>query len=57
MPYGMGPAGWGNRLLGTVEDGVGIPGGMGHPFLHGGIQRRKKRFGFSNRKPISFENN
>jgi hypothetical protein len=38
-----------------VEVGVGIPRGMEHPFLHGDLQRRKKRFGFSNKRPIFFE--
>jgi hypothetical protein len=41
--------------MGTVEGGVGIPRGTEQPFLHGGLQRRKKRFGFSKRKPIFFE--
>jgi hypothetical protein len=41
----------------TVEGGVGIPRGPEHPFLHGDLQQRKKRFGFSKKKPISFENN
>jgi hypothetical protein len=41
--------------MGTVEDGVGIPGGTEHPFHHGGLQQRKKRFGFSKKMPIFFE--
>jgi hypothetical protein len=44
-------------LMGTVEGGVGIPRGTEHPFLHGDLQRKKKRFVFSKGKPISFENN
>jgi hypothetical protein len=43
--------------MGTVEGGVGIPGGTEHPFHHGDLQQRKKRFGFSKTNPISFENN
>lgn len=46
MPYGMGPAGGGTVLMGTVEGGVGIPGGTEHPFLHEVLRRRKKKFGF-----------
>jgi hypothetical protein len=38
-----------------VEGGVGIPRGTELPFLHGGFRQRKKRFGFSKRKPIFFE--
>jgi hypothetical protein len=41
--------------MGTVVAGVGIPGGTGHPFHHGDLQPRKKRFGFSRSKAISFE--
>jgi hypothetical protein len=42
--------------MGTVGGGVGIPRGTEHPFLHGGLQRRKKRFGFLKKRPIFFEN-
>jgi hypothetical protein len=41
--------------MGTAEGGVGIPGGMEHPFHHGGLQQRKKRFGFSKKMPIFIE--
>jgi hypothetical protein len=41
--------------MGTVEGGVGILRGTERPFLHGDLQQRKKRFGFSKGKPISFE--
>jgi hypothetical protein len=41
-------------LTGTVEDGVGILGGTEHPFHHGDLQQRKRRFVFSRSKPISF---
>jgi hypothetical protein len=41
-------------LMGTVEGGVGIPGGTGPPFHHGDLQQRRKRFAFSRSKPISF---
>jgi hypothetical protein len=41
--------------MGTVE-AVGIPG-TEHLFHHGDLQQRKKRFGFSRNKPISFEKN
>jgi hypothetical protein len=43
--------------MGTVEGGVGILRGTEHPFHRGDPQQRKKRFGFSKRNPISFENN
>jgi hypothetical protein len=43
--------------MGTVEGGVGILRGTEHPFLHGDLQRKKKRFVFSKGKPMSFENN
>jgi hypothetical protein len=36
------------------EVGVGTPGGTERRFHHGDLQPRKKRFGFSKRKPISF---
>jgi hypothetical protein len=42
-------------LMGTVEDGVGIPRGTEYPFLHGGLQRRRKRSGFLRRKRNFFE--
>jgi hypothetical protein len=38
-----------------AEVGVGIQGGTEHPFHHGGLQQRKKRFGFSKKMPIFFE--
>jgi hypothetical protein len=38
-----------------VEGGVGIPGGTEYLFHHGGLQPRKRRFGFSKKRPISFE--
>jgi hypothetical protein len=41
-------------LMGTVEGGVGIPGGTEHPSHHGDLPPRKKRFAFSRSKPISF---
>jgi hypothetical protein len=41
-------------LMGTVEGGVGIPDGTERPFHHGGLQQRKRRFGFWRSKPISF---
>jgi hypothetical protein len=41
--------------MGTVEDGVGIPRGTEYPFLHGGLQRRRKRSGFLRRKRNFFE--
>ena len=34
--------------------GVGIPDGTKRPFQHGGLQQRKKRFGFSKSEPIPF---
>jgi hypothetical protein len=39
-----------------AEVGVGTPGGMERPLRHGGLQPRKKRFGFSKKRPIIFEN-
>jgi hypothetical protein len=44
-------------LTGTVEGGVGIPGGTEPPFHYGDLQQRKRRFSFSRSKPISFEKN
>jgi hypothetical protein len=41
-------------LMPMAEVGVGTLGGMEHPFHHGGLQPRKRRFGFSKRKPIPF---
>jgi hypothetical protein len=41
--------------MGTVGGGVGVPRGTEHPFLHGGLQRRKKKSDLSKKKPISFE--
>jgi hypothetical protein len=46
----------GDTVLTVMAEGdVGIPGGTGHRFHHGGHQPKKKRFGFSKKKPISFE--
>jgi hypothetical protein len=41
--------------MGTVEGGVGNLGGMERLFHHGGLQLRKKKFGFSKKRLISFE--
>lgn len=41
-------------LMATVAGGVGIPGGTEHPFHHGGLQQKKKRFGFSKKNPNTF---
>jgi hypothetical protein len=40
--------------MGTVEGGVGIPGGTERPFHHGDLQPRKMRFGFSKKRQIFF---
>jgi hypothetical protein len=39
------------------EVGVGILGGMVRQFHHGDLQAKKKRFGFSKKKLISFGEN
>jgi hypothetical protein len=43
--------------MGTVEAGVGIPGGTEYPLYHGDLQPRKRKFAFSRSKLISFEKN
>jgi hypothetical protein len=42
-------------FMGTVEVGVGTPGGMERPFHLGAPQPKKMRFGFSKRRQIPFE--
>jgi hypothetical protein len=39
----------------TEEVVGGTPGGMADQFRHGGVQPRKRKFGFLKKKPISFE--